>query len=88
VRRFWKQHFRYGKGAATYWQARRRQHQAGLTVEPPRFYWDLMRYPLQNRRIPTSIVSLVLIAISQFANALGFFVAARQMPAFAQESPR
>ena len=83
VTRFWKQHFRYGKGAATYWQARRRQDQAGLTVEPPRFYWDLLRYPLQHRRFPGSIVSLMLIGLSQFANALGFFVAARQVPAFA-----
>jgi GT2 family glycosyltransferase len=87
VKRFWKQHFRYGKGAATYWQARRRQNAAGLTVEPPRFYWDLMRYPLQHRRFPGSIVSLFLIGLSQVANALGFFVAARRMPAFA-DAPR
>lgn len=87
VTRFWKQHFRYGKGAATYWQARRRQNQAGLTVEPPRFYWDLMRYPLQHRRFPGSIVSLLLIGLSQVANALGFFVAARQVPNFA-DAPR
>ena len=85
LKRFWNQHFRYGKGAATYWHARRRQQQAGLTVEPPRFYWDLMRYPLQHRRFPGSIVSLTLIGVSQFANALGFFVSARRMPAFADE---
>lgn len=86
VTRFWKQHFRYGKGAATYWRARRQQQQAGLTVEPPRFYWDLMRYPLQHRRFPGSIVSLFLIGLSQLANALGFFVAARQVPGFADAS--
>jgi GT2 family glycosyltransferase len=85
VKRFWKQHFRYGRGAATYWQARRNQSGKGLTVEPPHFYWDLLRYPLQHRQFPGSIVSLFLIGLSQFANALGFFVAARRMPGFADE---
>ena len=83
VRRFWRQHFHYGKGAAIYWQARRHQGGEGLTVEPPHFYWDLMRYPLQHRQLPGSIASLALIGLSQVANALGFFVAARRIPAFA-----
>ena len=86
LRRFWMQHYRYGMGAATYWEARRRSTGAGLTVEPVKFYRDLMLYPLRHRPLPSAVVSTLLIAIGQIANALGFFATARQYPRFSRGS--
>ncbi len=80
--KFCTQHYRYGKGAATYWQARRRVSGAGLTVEPPGFYWSLLRYPLQHRPMPSAVTILMLLGIAQVANACGFLAAARQVPGF------
>ena len=79
-RQFWRQHFRYGKGAATYWESRRRLTGSTLAVEPLGFYRDLLLYPLRHRPLPSAAVLALLITLSQIANALGFVVAARRLP--------
>ena len=80
LRQFWRQHYRYGTGAATYWESRRRLTGSTLAVEPLGFYRDLLLYPLRHRPLPNAAVSALLITLSQTANALGFVVAARRFP--------
>ena len=82
ARRFWEQHYRYGKGAASYWEGRRRSTGARLQVEPAAFYRDLLLYPLRHRTLPGAVASASLIGLAQVANALGFFVAAARWPVF------
>jgi len=79
ARSFWRQHFNYGRGAFLFHQARETRGESGLVESiDPRFYIDLIRYPLraehQSRRLTTSL----LLALSQVPNALGFFAERRR----------
>lgn len=86
VGKFWRQHFKYGRGAAMYWTAR--QPEAGtdgpqrqqIEVEPLAFYRQLLWYPLANQRWPGALLVAGLVALSQVANALGFLSATRRWP--------
>ena len=81
IRKFWKQHFCYGKGAAGYWEARRKAGSGSLVVESTGFYRNLLLYPLRHRSLPRAIAPTFLFILSQLANALGFFTAAGRLPA-------
>ncbi len=96
VRKFWRQHYKYGRGAAMYWAAREHALDAAptpqaaveitakgrhaVTVEPPAFYWQLMRYPLVSLPWPRAVAIWALVVLSQVANAAGFVLAARRWP--------
>ncbi len=73
-RSFMKQHFNYGRGAATFHEIRRQRSGCGHRIEPVKFYADLVRYP---HAVPDTVgrpglVSLSLI-LAQAANATGYF---------------
>lgn len=70
--RFWKQHFHYGSGAFRYHQLRAQRTQNGIRVEPASYYWRLLCYPM-HVRASRSYQLTALMAISQVANAAGFF---------------
>jgi GT2 family glycosyltransferase len=83
LRRFWRQHLNYGRGAF-HFHAVRRERGAHRTMEPASFYLQLLLFPLrQQRRVPRALAGAVLMALSQAANAAGYFQekrAARDAP--------
>lgn len=81
---FFRQHFRYGRGA---WQFRERTVSRGWQrprLEPFTFYFDLLSYPFKAAN-QTGIQRLrigLLFVLSQVANAAGFFREALATPGF------
>ncbi len=74
LRSFWRQHLRYGRGAYRFHARRAHRRQESLRVEPLRFYVDLLRYPLTQRRGWRALALAALLGLSQGANALGYAV--------------
>ena len=85
ARRFWGQHFRYGRGAYQYHCAQ------GLRADPTdrnpsrgvwnmraKFYLDLVRSPFRYRDAPQRLRVATLLLFSQLPNALGFFAERRR----------
>jgi GT2 family glycosyltransferase len=70
---FVRQHFTYGRGAYHFHQARRRREGGSFTVEPPSFYMGLVGYPFNAGRTGRAWLQSGLLALSQIANASGFF---------------
>jgi GT2 family glycosyltransferase len=73
LRSFWRQHFNYGRGALRFHQIRATRSRGRVKMEPLLFYLDMLRYPFS--RLPSRQALLIapLIAVSQAANAAGFF---------------
>ncbi len=68
---FLRQHQLYGEGAFHFHRKRTLAHGRNVRLEPPQFYFQMLRYPFQytpraRRRV------MLLVALSQMANALGF----------------
>lgn len=72
---FWRQHFRYGRGAYRYHQIRAARGERPLRLEPLSFYLDLCRYPLRRFQGAVAVVQTILLFTSQVANAAGFYTA-------------
>jgi GT2 family glycosyltransferase len=72
LRSFWRQHFNYGTGALRYWQCKTLREQQALKTEPPAFYFGLLTYAWRNK-LPRPLSISVLLVLSQFANATGYF---------------
>jgi GT2 family glycosyltransferase len=70
-RRYWRQHFTYGRGASVY-HNKLREHTAGGTHEPARFYINLVRHPLSRRADSKAVAIAGLMVASQAATALGY----------------
>ena len=70
---FVRQHFTYGRGACHFHEARRRREGGSFTVEPLSFYMGLVGYPLNAGRTAREWLQSGLLALSQIANASGFF---------------
>ncbi|PZV21666.1 MAG: glycosyl transferase [Leptolyngbya sp.] len=73
LRRFWRQHFNYGRGAYCFHQVRARRAAEQVKVEPLRFYWQLLTYPLARQFQVRGMVLSGLLFVSQVANVTGFF---------------
>ena len=73
ARKYWRQHFSYGKGAFQFHQIRAERKQAPVKVEPASFYIKLMSYPFSRQKSWLSFLYAKLFGVAQFANALGFF---------------
>ncbi|HSJ15407.1 MAG TPA: glycosyltransferase [Longimicrobiales bacterium] len=72
-RRYWRQHFNYGRGAFHFHVARARRSGA-VRLEPISFYTGLLRFPLHSRRPLLRRTSLSFwLGVSQAANAAGYF---------------
>lgn len=69
-RRYWRQHFTYGRGAATFHQKDHKR--AGPTPEPVSFYVNLVRFPFVQRSQSSALALSLLMVVSQVATALGF----------------
>jgi GT2 family glycosyltransferase len=67
LRRFWRQHFNYGRGA---WQFRQRV--AGVKLEPAGFYGCLLAYPWRVDKLRKRPFLTLLLVLSQLANAAGY----------------
>ncbi len=74
LRKFWRQHFNYGCGAASFHQARGRRNLGDVKLEPLSFYLTLLRYPLSQGDGRRAIAMTTLLILSQAANAAGFFL--------------
>lgn len=71
-RGFCRQHFNYGRGAYYYRRIVAAREGDGLSVEPLRFYSDLLKYPLARRPGLPSLGLSLLLVVSQAANVWGF----------------
>ncbi len=69
---FSRQHFNYGQGAHKFHKIRASRSQKAMKIEPMKFYTGLLLYPWRTSCRYKLLLSL-LIALSQFANAAGFF---------------
>lgn len=69
--RYWHQHLRYGRGAATLFQ--RRSHRGtNRRLLRNHFYVGLLNAPFQNSAVNRPWAVLALLLLSQIANACGF----------------
>ncbi len=70
---FLRQHFYYGRGALRFHQVRARHGQRRVKVEPPAFYFNLLRYPFVSEQGVKALILMLLLVVTQVANAAGFF---------------
>lgn len=68
---FWRQHFAYGRGACCFHLARRKRYPAARVVEWP-YYRMLLRSTLPPGGRQSTPSMLFALAVSQWANLLGF----------------
>ncbi|MGB3311764.1 MAG: glycosyltransferase [Nodosilinea sp.] len=97
LRRFWRQHFNYGRGAYCFHQVRAHRVDEQVKVEPLRFYWQLLTYPLSRQpqiqapQIQASQIQAIrlsgLLFLSQVANVAGFFWERSQQKTTAASTP-
>lgn len=71
-RSYWRQHYRYGKGAACRW----RKNMTG--PKRPGYYLQLLAYPFRRCPLPEAVVSLCLLVLAQTATLWGFVREVRQ----------
>ncbi len=72
-RTFLRQHFSYGCGAFCFHQVRARRGQHRVKVEPPAFYVNMLRYPFVSAQGVNALILMLLLVVTQAANAAGFF---------------
>ena len=70
---FWRQHFNYGRGAWLYRSLRSQRKSEAVKLESPRFYWQLMGFPLTMARDIRAYLLTGMLCFTQAANATGFF---------------
>ena len=84
LRRFWRQHFDYGRGAFHFHQIRAVRGRHRMRVEPAAFYTGLLLHPLARAPRRHALRLLALTVLSQIANTTGFLAekraAARDLP--------
>jgi GT2 family glycosyltransferase len=73
-RRFWKQHFNYGRGAHRFQRERARRSGEGHRFEPFKFYSEMLSYPFRAGQGARSPILTMLLVLTQVANAAGFFL--------------
>ena len=69
---FWRQHYRYGRGAFHFHHRRRQRGMAGLRVAPFRFYSQMLMSPWSAHPPATAAALCALLLLSQVATAAGF----------------
>jgi GT2 family glycosyltransferase len=73
LRKFWRQHFNYGRGAFCFHQIRAQRTQDGIKVEPISFYFRLLTFPFSQLTSQPAVLLSGLLFLSQVANIFGFF---------------
>jgi glycosyltransferase involved in cell wall biosynthesis len=71
LRRFWRQHFNYGRGIFAFRQLRRRRGPGRLVPEAVAFYLGLILSPLRTRKTEGRWRLVALLALSQLATMAG-----------------
>lgn len=72
LRTFWGQHFGYGRALFRVREGiARRQGHRGIALESPRFYRQILTYPLQQGRGVRALRDVALVALSQVATVSG-----------------
>ncbi len=71
---FLRQHFHYGRGALRFHQVRARRGQRRVKVEPAAFYFNMLRYPFVGEQGVNALILMLLLVVTQVANAAGFFL--------------
>ena len=74
---FWRQHFEYGRGAASFRHARATRQGGAVRVEPLRFYLRLLKFPFKDGVTVEALRTAALVVLSQMANAIGFLSSRR-----------
>lgn len=72
-RTFLRQHFHYGQGAFCFHRVRARRLQDRVKVEPLMFYINMLRYPFVSAQGVQAPLLMLLLVVTQVANAAGFF---------------
>lgn len=72
LRRFWQQHFNYGRAAWSFHLSRLTRGSRVISLEPWRFYRDLVIYPFKQPQATRPLFLAALLILSQIANAFGF----------------
>lgn len=72
-RTFLRQHFHYGQGAFCFHRVRARRLQDRVKVEPLMFYINMLRYPFVSAQGVQAPLLMLLLMVTQVANAAGFF---------------
>lgn len=88
VRRFWRQHVNYGRGAWHFRHARIRRGSPEVGVEPLSFYINLLLYPFKMRPILPATRLMSLLTVAQAANVVGFWRERRSSRSGAREADR
>jgi GT2 family glycosyltransferase len=73
LRSFWRQHFRYGRGAHQFHKVRYLRDRQPIRLEPPSFYVNLLAYPFTRRECQRPAAVSGLLILSQAASVTGFF---------------
>jgi GT2 family glycosyltransferase len=73
LRQYWRQHFTYGRGAATFHTKRSDATSGPRLPSPASFYLNLVRYPFSQPSESPAIVIATLLVVSQVATSAGFF---------------
>ena len=87
LRRFWRQHMNYGRGACHLRRARLAKARQPQSVEPLSFYIGLVLFPLSSATRRRGQL-VCLMALSQVANVLGFLIEAVKRSHSAHDSPQ
>jgi len=77
LRRFWRRHYAFGKGAYDFRSRHTRPGGRRMRLEPAGYYGRLLLDPLRHAGIAAGAATCVLVALSQVASALGFLAARR-----------
>ncbi len=72
LRRFWRQHANYGRGARHLARIAGTGGVSRHKVEPPRFYLGLVSYPLTQAQSASALAGSGLMALSQVAMSWGY----------------
>jgi glycosyltransferase involved in cell wall biosynthesis len=72
LRRFWQQHFNYGRAAWLFHLSRMTRGSHVISLEPWTFYRDLVIYPFKQSGATRPLFLAALLILSQIANAFGF----------------
>ncbi|BAZ09044.1 family 2 glycosyl transferase [Calothrix sp. NIES-4071] len=73
LRKLWRQHFNYGRGAFCFHKIRSNRISQPMKVEPLSFYLNLLTYPVSQLSSKIGVLVAALIFLSQVANVAGFF---------------
>ena len=71
LRRFWRQHFNYGRGAYRFYQISAKIRRRPIGLQTRGFYLDMLRFPFSQARGRHALLLASLLLVSQGASATG-----------------